>query len=306
MATSLNDIALFVEVAKRKNFSRAAEALDMPVSTLSRRISELERQIAVRLLKRSTRKMELTEAGSVYFERCQHIVAEARIAHEQLLEVAQQPKGRLHISMPASFSLIFMPTILRDFCEQYPDIECQLDLGINPIDLLADSFDIVIRFGSQPDSGVISRQIANMPVCLYASSAYLARHGVPLLPNDLSGHQCLRSGADKESSTWVLTSGAKIEKVSVSGRLAINNIVMLQRMALQGMGIAPLPNHCSVNTDLAERLQRVLPEWEFKPIPLLALFPSRMMPAKVRVFIEFLQARLAVLQVREKRPLKAI
>ncbi|MEO6985204.1 MAG: LysR family transcriptional regulator [Paralcaligenes sp.] len=304
MATSLNDIALFVEVAKRKNFSRAAEALDMPVSTLSRRISELERQIGVRLLKRSTRKMELTEAGSVYFERCQHIVAEARIAHEQLLEVAQLPKGRLHISMPASFSLIFMPIILRDFCEQYPDIECQLDLGINPIDLLADSFDIVIRFGSQPDSGVISRLITNVPICLYASSGYLARYGAPLLPNDLPGHQCLRAGVGKEDSTWVLTSGSKIEKVPVAGRLAINNIVMLQRMALQGLGIAPLPTHWSVNMGMAERLQRVLPEWEFKPIPLLALFPSRMVPAKVRVFIEFLQTRLAAVLVQEKRPLK--
>ena len=184
MDTSLDDIALFVEVAKRKSFSRAADALEMPVSTLSRRINELERVIAVRLLNRSTRKIELTEAGSVYFERCQHIVAEARIAHEQLLEVAQQPKGRLRISMPTSFSVSFMPAILRGFCELYPDIECEIDLGISPIDLLADSFDIVFRFGAQPDSGVISRRISNVAVCLYASSFYLARHGTPAVPAD--------------------------------------------------------------------------------------------------------------------------
>ncbi|GAB2889929.1 LysR family transcriptional regulator [Paralcaligenes sp. KSB-10] len=304
MDTSLDDIALFVEVAKRKSFSRAAEALEMPVSTLSRRINELERIIAVRLLNRSTRKIELTEAGSVYFERCQHIVAEARIAHEQLLEVAQQPKGRLRISMPTSFSVSFMPAILRGFCELYPDIECEIDLGISPIDLLADSFDIVFRFGAQPDSGVISRRISNVAVCLYASSAYLARHGTPAVPADLAQHQCLRSSAGREGSTWVLTSGSKVEEVTVSGRLAINNIGMLQRMTTQGMGIAPLPNHCSVATDLAERLQRVLPEWEFKPIPLMALFPSRMMPVKVRAFIEYLQARLAELPSQEKRPLK--
>lgn len=306
MEPSLDDIALFVEVAKRKNFSRAAESMEMPVSTLSRRISELERRLGVRLLNRSTRKIELTEAGGVYFERCQSVVAEARIAHEQLLEVAQQPKGRLRISMPVSFSLSFMPVIFRDFCEKYPDIECDIDLSTHEVDLLADSFDLVLRFGAQPDSGVISRRIANMAMGLYASAGYLADHGSPAMPADLPRHQCLRTHGSRSSSTWVLKSGPRTEEVAVSGRLSINNMGMLQRLAVQGVGIAPLPIRCPSEADGGELLQRVLPDWELRPLPFVALFPSRLMPAKVRVFIEFLQERLASLPARGRFELREL
>jgi DNA-binding transcriptional LysR family regulator len=294
MEPSLDDIVLFVEVARRKNFSRAAESMDMPVSTLSRRISELERRLGVRLLNRSTRKIELTEAGAVYFERCQNVVAEARIAHEQLLEVTQQPKGRLRISMPVSFSLSLMPGIFRDFCEKYPDIDCEIDLSVSPIDLLSDDFDVVLRFGSQPDSGVISRRIVSMPMGLYASADYLERHGRPAMPADLSRHQCLRTSSGHRGSTWVMKSGSHSEEVTVSGRLAINNMGMLQRLAGQGVGIAPLSVYCPVEAGVVgEPLLRVLPEWELQPMPLMALFPSRMMPLKARVFIEFLQEKLS-------------
>ncbi len=292
MGPSLDNIALFVEVAKTRSFSRAALSLNMPASTLSRRISELERYIDVRLLKRSTRRVELTEAGSVYFERCQHVVAEARVAHEELAEATQQPKGRLRISMPSSFAYMYMPEILRDFAFQYPEIECEYDLGIHSIDLLAESFDVVIRFGKQPDSGVVSRQLGTTDLRLYASAEYLARHGAPAQPSDLLRHECLRATRSKEDTIWELWSGSKVEKIAVRGRVAVNNVAMLSRMATLGMGIVPLSQARSLHADAAESLLPVLPEWQFSPKPLLALFPSRLMPAKTRVFIEFLSARL--------------
>lgn len=292
MGPLLNDISLFVEVAKTKNFSRAAAYLDMPVSTLSRRIRELEREIGVPLLKRSTRKVEVTEAGLIYFERCQHIIAEANIAHEELLTVAQQPKGRLRVSMPSSLALTYLPGVLREFSEQYPEIEYELDLSVRPIDLLVDPYDLIIRFGRQPDSGVVSRQIASISLGLYASSEYLARHGVPSAPSDLSHHQCLRASASKDDSLWELRSADQVEKVPVSGKFSINHISMLHQMALQGMGIVPLSIHTQEKKARSERLERVLPEWAFNPMPLLALFPSRMMPAKTRVFIEFVKQSL--------------
>lgn len=293
MSPSLDDIALFVEVAKSRSFTRAAESLDMPASTLSRRISALERYIGVRLLNRSTRKVELTEAGAVYFERCQHVIAEARIAHEELDEMAQSPKGRLRVSMPVSFALLSMPLIMRDFAEQYPEIECEYDLGIKHIDLLAEPFDIVIRIGHQPDSGVVSRQLGNVKLGLYAAPAYLARKGTPIMPSDLVRHECLRTSAGKEQSIWALRSGSRVEKIAVKGRMTMNNVAMIMRMAALGMGIVPLAaNNLTWNTE--EELQRVLPDWEFDPIPVMALFPSRLMPAKTRVFLEFLMARLNV------------
>lgn len=296
MSPSLDNIALFIEVARIGSFTRAAQSLNIPASTLSRRISEMERHIGVHLLKRSTRKLGLTEAGLVYFERCQRIVAEAQTAHEELLGLAQQPKGHLRISMPSSLALMHLPLIMRDFCQKYPEIDCEYDLGIHPVDLRTDPFDVVIRYGTQADSSVIARQLGSTRLGLYASPEYLAQHGAPITPADLQRHECLRASASHADSTWELLSNNIVEKVAIKGQLTVNNVVMLSRMAALGLGIVPLPNaRCSTFT-VTDSLVRVLPEWNFTPIPLLALFPSRLMPGKTRVFIEFLTARLDHIQ----------
>jgi DNA-binding transcriptional LysR family regulator len=293
MTPSLDDIALFVEVAKNKNFTRAAYALNMPASTVSRRITGLERHIGVRLLNRSTRRVELTQAGAVYFERCQSIVDEARIAHEELTEATQRPKGLLRISMPSSFALTFMPLAIQEFREKYPEIECEYDLSIKPIDLLVEPVDVVIRLGRQPDSGVVSRLLTNTSLGLYASREYLRRRGIPTTPDALAGHECLRASTSREDSLWHLQSGKREEKVLVSGKIAINNVAMLTRMAVLGAGVVPLSVHMLARTTESETLVRILPEWQFPPIPLVALFPSRLMPTKTRVFIDFVIEKLA-------------
>jgi DNA-binding transcriptional LysR family regulator len=293
MSTFLDDMALFVEVGKVKNFSRAAETLGMPPSTLSRRVANLERHVGVRLLNRSTRRVELSEAGEVYFERCQHIINEARIAHEALTDVAQQAKGRLRISMPTSFAMMVMPEYLQEFAEQYPDIHCELDLGIQNVDLVTDPYDLVIRFGEQPDSGVVSRKIGEISLQLYASREYLHRRGQPDVPRDLSMHDCLRTGSSKQESMWTMHKGDATEQVSVSGRFSVNNVGMLRRMAFLGAGIVPLTSGNVGGSDDNTALVNVLPGWRFTPIPLLALYPSRLMPAKTRVFIDFLKDKLS-------------
>ncbi len=293
MEPSLNDIALFVEVAKSRSFTRAAAALDMPASTLSRRISQLERFIGVRLLNRSTRKVTITEAGAVYFERCQHIITEARIAHEQLTQTAQQPKGRLRISMPSSFALTYMPQAVQEFGRLYPEISCEYDLGIQPIDLQADPFDIVIRLGQPPDSRVVSRLLAYAKFGLYASPEYLDKHGTPKCPGDLARHECLCASTSKEDSIWHLRTATREAEVAVKGQVAINNLAMQTHLAALGAGIVPASTHSLARSDDARNLVRILPEWELQAIPLVAMFPSRMMPAKTRAFIDFMIDKLA-------------
>lgn len=293
MDIQLNDIALFVEVAKRKSFSHTAEALGMPTSTLSRRVSELERDLGMKLLKRSTRRIELTEAGAVYFERCRHIVEEARVAHEQLQDMATQPKGRLRISMPASMAQYFLPVVIREFREQYPEIECDFDLSMRPIDPISNPFDLVLRFGQQPDSSLIARQVVLMSAQLYASAAYLKQRGEPRVPTDLIHHECLRPAMNDMYSHWVLHSGAKVERVPVTGRLAVNNVGMLGRLANHGYGITPLLVFDALERAIQQGgLQRVLPEWTLASVPLLALLPSRHIPAKTRAFLDFIQPRM--------------
>ncbi|CCN02874.1 LysR substrate-binding domain protein [Bordetella bronchiseptica MBORD675] len=293
MDIQLNDIALFVEVAKRKNFSHAAEALNIPTSTLSRRVSELERGLGMRLLNRSTRRIDLTEAGALYFERCRHIVEEARVAHEQLQNMAAQPKGRLRISLPTSLAQLFLTDVIPEFRGLYPDIECDFDLSMRPVDPISNPFDLVLRFGQQPDSSLVARQIVLMTQHLYAAPQYLALHGEPRVPADLGHHECLRPSMSDAFSYWVLQSGDKVERVQVSGRLAANNIGMLGRLASQGLGITPLVMSDSMTRAIRQAgLVRVLPDWALTPIPLFALMPSRMVPAKTRAFLDFIQPRL--------------
>src|SRR3546814_6667798 len=191
----------------------------------------LESRICGRLLNRSTRKVELTESGAVYFERCQHVIAEARIAHEELDEMAQRPKGRLRVSMPVSFALLSMPFIMRDFAEQYPEIECEYDLGIKHIDLLAEPFDIVIRIGHQPDSAVVSRQMGNVKLGLYAAPSYLVRKGEPAAPAELARHECLRTSASKDGAVWELWAGSKVEKVTVRSEEHTSELQSLMRIS---------------------------------------------------------------------------
>jgi DNA-binding transcriptional LysR family regulator len=294
MGIELDDIALFVEVAKRKNFSSAAQAIGVPAATLSRRISELERSIGMTLLTRTTRRIELTPIGILYYERCRHIVDEARIAHNQLHDLAVQPKGRLRLSMPPSMAQLFLPLIIREFMDQYPEIGCDVEVGNRPVDPISNPYDLILRFGQQPDSSLIGRQVVLMTQQLYASSDYLSRHGEPRTPADLSHHECLRYSMEEEHSYWLLHARDRTERVKVFGRVSANDKSVAARLAGRGMGIVPLPVFGTLERAIARLgLARVLPEWSLTPTPLFALLPARTLPAKTSAFLDFLQRRLA-------------
>ncbi|MFC4273746.1 LysR family transcriptional regulator [Achromobacter aloeverae] len=294
----LNDIALFVEVARRKSFSLAARALDMPTSTLSRRISELERAVGMRLLNRNTRRLDLTDAGQVYFERCQGLVDEARFAHEQLLSISSsQPQGKLIVCMPDSLASLLLSDTLEEFTDQYPDLECELDLSLRAADPHAAPFDVMLRMGepSTPNNGMEVREVLSLTRHLYASDEYVAQRGEPKTPADLREHECLRGYANEAASSWLLTRGDTEERVVVDGRVTANNMGLLSDFVSLGMGIAPLPVYAATQGRMARdhSLRRVLPEWSAAPMPLYAVFPSRIMPAKTRAFMDFIVPRLA-------------
>lgn len=290
MRPSLNDIELFVEVARSHGFTRAGDVLGMPPSTLSRHLTALEKSIGVRLLNRSTREIALTEAGAAYFERCQAIVEQARMAHELLLSATREPRGRLRVSLPSSLALAFLQSTLYEFSRRYPEIECEYDLSVRKIDLQTDGFDVVIRAARPSDSGIVSHRLGTLLLGLYAAPDYLRDHGQPEKPEDLAAHECLRTSAGRDDSSWHLISSTGEQRtVRVRGRMAMNHVLLLRHMAAMGAGIIPL----SVYADQVDgHMVRILPEWTFAPVPLMALFPSRLMPARVRVFIDLLGERL--------------
>jgi DNA-binding transcriptional LysR family regulator len=287
----LNDMALFVEVAKARSFRRAAEATGIPNSTLSRRISLLEKAVGLRLFHRTTRKIELTEAGHVYFERSRRIVEEARLAHEQLGEMLAQPSGVLRASLPVGFANVFLAPLIAEFAALYPAISFEFDLSPRRADLVAEPVDVAIRMGESPDSTLISRQIARLSRHLYASPRYLERSAEPKAPDDLVRHECLRLRSS-EPGMWTLLGPDGTLNVAVAGRFLLNDVGMIQRLATLGMGIAVLAEAVAAEDVAKGLLRRVLPHWRATPIAVHAVTETRLLPAKTQRFIEFLRDRL--------------
>ncbi|WMD18403.1 LysR family transcriptional regulator [Achromobacter seleniivolatilans] len=315
----LNDIALFVEVAKRKSFSLAARALDMPTSTLSRRINELERAIGLRLINRNTRRLDLTEAGAAYMRRCQGLIDEARLAHEQLQSLSGGPSGNLRVSMPYSLAIWLLPETINDFTDRYPEVECEFDLSMmTASDAQGTPFDVVLRFGRNTDyplsdidtgngnaagtaltrsNGTVVQELVSLDNYLYASDRYLERHGEPKTPSDLTQHQCLRTTIDDAHSHWTLHKGAHSERVPVSGHLAANNMSIAGTLAGLDLAITRMP-HCQALDPIIKRnsLKRVLPGWSVDPISIYVVYPSSIQPAKTRAFMDFILPKLGPAQ----------
>lgn len=287
----LNDMALFVEVVKAKSFRRAAEAIGVPNSTLSRRISALEKAIGLRLLHRTTRKIEPTEAGQLYFERARRIVEEARLAHEQLGEMLAQPVGVLHASLPVDFANIFLAPLLAEFARRYPGISFEFDLTPRRVDLVTEPVDVAIRMGEPPSSNLIARQLARLPRYLYASPRYVELHGEPGEPADLLRHECLRL-KPAEVTGWSLHRGKETVEIAVSGRFLLNSVGMIRRLATLDLGIAVLPEEIAADDVAAGLLHRVMPAWQAPSVPVYAITETRLLPAKTQRFIEFLREHL--------------
>ena len=285
----LNDMALFVEVVKAKGFRGAAQVLHMPNSTISRRISLLEKAIGLRLLHRTTRKVELTEAGQIYFERCKRIVDEARLAHEQLGDMLAQPSGTLRVSLPVDFGITYLAPLIAEFAQLYPRMAFDFDLTPRQINLVSDPFDVAIRIGDLEDSQLVARHLASIAPFLYASSAYLEREGQPVVPADLALHQCFNMSRNGQ---WTLHSGEDVAQVTVGCRYTLNSMGMLRRLAALDQGIILTPPAIVADDLAAGRLRQILPGWHGKPVPVYAVTETRLLPAKTQRFIDFIQQRL--------------
>ncbi|MDR2260518.1 MAG: LysR family transcriptional regulator [Azoarcus sp.] len=299
----LSDMAIFVEVAKAKSFRGAAEAAGMPGSTLSRRIGALEKAIGLRLLRRTTRKIELTEAGRIYFERCQRIVGEARLAHEQLGEMLTRPSGVLRASLPADFAVTYLARLIAEFARLYPEITFDFDFSPRQVDLVSEPFDVAIRMGRPEFAGspaarrdisanaqLIARPLVSLTPCLYASPEYLETAGKPGTPADLARHECLNI---RKAGAWTLSNGTETVTVPVRGRFTFNNASMIRRLATLGMGIILMPEEIVIDDLRQGRLCRVMPEWRGGALSVHALTETRLLPAKTQCFIAFLRERLA-------------
>lgn len=289
---SLDDMALFVEVAKFLSFRKASESLNVPASTLSRRVSSLEKAIGLRLIKRTTRYLELTEAGQLYFQRSSSIIEEAKGAHLQLGELLTEPVGILRVSLPIDFTMAYLVPIIIAFSHEHPKVRFEFDLTPRRADLISDPWDLAIRMGEQPNSGLISRHIASVSRYLYASPEYLLAYGTPKTPDELCSHLCLKMNTPQESKGWALRSGNDTHIVTFESKYSVNNIGLTKALAIMGEGIALLSTGTARQEINNGQLVRVLPLWEATPLSVYALTETRLAPLKVSSFIEHLRNQL--------------
>jgi DNA-binding transcriptional LysR family regulator len=290
-ALSANDLLLFATVADLNSLSRAALRLDMPKSTLSRRLSGLETALGERLFIRSTRKLRLTDFGEAVLVHAHQLQEEVNATRALSLHHQGVPRGRLRVSMPADLAIDLLEKILAEFSARNPELSISLDLSPRHVDLIGENFDLAIRMGDLADDATLAaRSIAVLPVALYASPSYCEGHGVPSEPEALMEHETLRVLSRKgDAVPWILSRGAEQWEGMPPSRFTANSPALLTRMAVAGAGIVAVADHIAEPHVKAGRLEPVLADWTMPPATAWAVFPGRrLMPAKTRAFLDAL------------------
>jgi DNA-binding transcriptional LysR family regulator len=286
-----NDLLLFARIVEAGSFSMAAQRLDLPKSTVSRRIAMLEASVGERLLQRTTRRLMLTEFGASLLEHARKVAEEVEAAGALAQHRQAAPSGKLRISMPQDFANVVMADMIPQFMDRYRAVSLELDLSPRRVDLVAENFDIAIRMGDLPeDSTLAARRVAIQQFGLYAAPSYLAQRGLPEQPDDLLRHDLLcilsRSGG---AVPWILQRGKVRWEKALTARLTANSPQLLAKIASSGAGIAASTDFIVAEHVRKGELVRVLPEWDLPGSTGWAVFPGRrLMPAKTRAFLDML------------------
>lgn len=298
-----NDLLLFARVVEEGSFSRAAERMGMPKSTLSRRLTGLESQLGERLLLRTTRKLTVTDFGHSVLLHAQQVTSEVEAAlalaqHRQL-----EPSGRLRVSMPADFANEVLGPLLAEFVAKYPAISLELDLSPRRVDLIGENFDLAVRIGDLPDdASLAARRLAVFSVGLYASPDYIARRGVPPEPEALMEHDALRLLArNGEPTRWLLSRAEMRWEGMPPARASANSPELLVRLARSGTGITMLSDHFAEPYVRSGELVQVLADWSLPAVTAWAVFPGRrLMPTRTRVFLDAMLAEFSGPRCQQK------
>jgi len=294
MTLEPNDLLLFARVVDEGSFSRAAERLKLPKSTVSRRVTALEAELGERLLLRTTRKLAVTEFGLAVLEHAHHVVEDVAAAAALAQNRQVEPAGRLRVSMPSDLANVVLAPLLAEFVAAHPAIALEVDLSARFVDLIGENVDVAIRMGDlQDDASLAARRIATLAASLYAAPAYIARRGAPPEPEALMEHDTLRVlGRGGDPLRWVLTRGNERWEGIPPGRATANSPELLMRMALAGAGITVVNDHFALSYLRRGELVQVLPEWRLPPVSAWAVFPGRrLMPARTRLFVDALAAK---------------
>ena len=290
-------MAFFSLLVRTGSFSATAREQGVTTPAVSKRLAQMEARLGVQLLHRTTRRIGLTPEGDIYLAHARRILADIDDMEQLLSSSLAAPKGLLRVNATLGFGRSHIAPLISDFARRYPEVQVQLQLTVNPPPLSEDAFDVCIRFGEPPDARVIAKRIAANRRLICAAPAYLARHGTPQVPNDLTQHNCIgiRQG-DEAYGIWRLTSGKRTETVKVRGSLSTNDGEIAVNWALAGHGILMRAEWDIAKYLRSGRLRQVLENWQTPAADIHAVYPQRLQTAaRVRAFVDFVVAELAPL-----------
>ena len=289
LSIDLNAMAVFARVVEESGFSAAARSLDMSKSAVSKQVTLLEDQMGVRLLQRTTRKLALTDAGAAFYERCVRVVAEAEEAERALSQLQVAPRGLLRITAPVGFGVAHLTGVLLEFQKLYPEVEVDLQLSDRLVDLVEEGFDMAVRISRLQDSSLVARKLCPMPMHIVAAPAYLAQHGTPTEPRDLTRLNCLSYSYASSGDTWNLRHRDRDVAVHVSGNLRTNTGEVILSAVRAGIGVAILPAFLAGPGLCSGELVELLTDCRLPTGAVYAIYPhSRHLSTKVRVMIDLM------------------
>jgi len=287
-----NEAAVFVKVVQAGGFSAAARQLGLPTSTVSTRISRLEKRLGITLLQRTTRRLHLTEAGTVYFHHASQGLGFLLEAEAAIAQGRQQIQGKLKITAPADLGDTLLAGLVEQTQREYPALDLELLLTDRYVDLVAEGVDAAIRTGELRDSSMIAKSLGTIRWALFASESYLETSAPLKSPQDLHNHHCLQfTPLGKEA--WSLSNDQATMTIPLQARTMVNSIGVVKSMADNGQGVALLPTFVCEQADGKSDLINILPEWRGKADPVHLVYPrQRFMPPTLRAFVDLAQSIL--------------
>ena len=289
MPTETHELVAFHSVVKHSSFAKAAEELSLSPSGVSRIVTRLEERLGVRLVQRTTRSLSLTEAGSAFYARASQILADLLDAEAEVQKATAQPRGTLRITASLVFGQLYIAPLLDEVLAHFPELSLDLSLTNRFVDIIDEGIDLAIRIGALSDSRLIARRLCANQRVLVASPDYLKRRGEPGHPDELAEHDIVIYTGFAKPREWKLLGPEGPTSVSISGRVATNNLEVLVGAAKKGIGITVGPTMSVFHELLSGELVRVLDPYEFEPSSIFAVYPSaRQLSTKVRAVVDFL------------------
>lgn len=282
---------VFARVVESASFTRAADTLGLPRSSVSAAVQDLETRVGTRLLHRTTRRVVPTQDGEAFYERCIRLISDVEDAESLFRQSARQPVGKLKVDVPGRIGRLIVAPALPDFFALYPDIAIELGVTDRAVNLIEENLDCVLRVGPLSDSGLIARPLGSLLMINVASPSYLARHGVPETPKDLDGHLAVQyaSPSSGRIDDWEWRENGELRKHPLHGRITVNSAEAYIACALAGLGLIQIPAY-DVRSHLdAGELVEVMPEYRADSLPMTLLYPTRQhLSRRFQVFAEWL------------------